>query len=162
MMLHVPKAIISYSVVFVGILGNLASDAAWVIIPPVGALIFMAAGRHPLAGFAAAAAGVGSGFTANLMIAGTDALLSGITTQVAQTVDKHAQVSAVDNWFFMAASVFVLAFIGAWITDKIVEPRLGSYRGEYKPEMAALTGKEIKALKAAGERLFYMLESLLY
>ncbi|MCM3355816.1 AbgT family transporter [Bacillus halotolerans] len=150
MMAHVPKAIISYSVVFVGILGNLASDAAWVIIPPVGALIFMAAGRHPLAGFAAAAAGVGSGFTANLMIAGTDALLSGITTQVAQTVDKNAQVSAVDNWFFMAASVFVLAFIGAWVTDKIVEPRLGSYRGEYKPEMAALTGKEIKALKAAG------------
>ncbi len=114
------------------------------IIPPVGALIFMATGRHPLAGFAAASAGVGSGFTANLMIAGTDAPLSGITTKVAQTIDKNAHVSAVDNWFFMSASVFVLAFIGAWVTDKIVEPRLGSYRGEYQPEMAALTKKRSK------------------
>lgn len=150
MMSGVPKRLLSVAVVFVGVLGNLASDAAWVIIPPVGALLFLAAGRHPLAGFAAAAAGVGSGFTANLFIAGTDALLSGISTQVAKTIDPNATVTPVDNWFFMGASVFVLALIGAWITDKIVEPRLGVYQGESRATLTTLTENENKALKWAG------------
>ncbi|MGP3560206.1 MULTISPECIES: AbgT family transporter [Geobacillus] len=150
MMISVPKALLSISVVFVGVLGNLASDAAWVIIPPVGAMLFAAVGRHPLAGFAAAAAGVGSGFTANLFIAGTDALLSGISTEVAKTIDANAVVTPVDNWFFMAISVFVLALIGAWITDKIIEPRLGVYEGENQASVAKLSDLENKALKWTG------------
>jgi aminobenzoyl-glutamate transport protein len=150
MMANVPKRLLSITVVFVGVLGNIASDAAFIIIPPLGALIFMAAGRHPLAGFAAAMAGAGSGFTANILIAGTDALLSGITTEVAKTIDPNMVVSPVDNWFFMSASVFILALIGAWITDKIVEPRLGVYQGKGETEQVALTELEIKGLKAAG------------
>ena len=150
MMSGVPKQLLSFSVVFVGVLGNLASDAAWVIIPPIGALLFLAAGRHPIAGFAAAAAGVGSGFTANLFIAGTDALLSGIADKVAKTIDPNIGVSPVDNWYFMAVSVFILALIGAWITDKIIEPRLGVYQGESKETLTALSENENKALKWAG------------
>ncbi|WP_421617707.1 AbgT family transporter [Brevibacillus sp. TJ4] len=151
MMANVPKRLLSVTVVFVGVLGNIASDAAFIIIPPLGALIFMAAGRHPLAGFAAAMAGVGCGFTANLLIAGTDALLSGITTEVAKTIDPNIVVSPVDNWFFMSASVFVLALIGAWITDKIVEPRLGVYEGKGDSQtVTAMTDAEKKGLKAAG------------
>lgn len=150
MMISVPKALLSISIVFVGILGNFASDAAWVIIPPVGAMLFAAVGRHPLAGFAAAAAGVGSGFTANLFIAGTDALLSGISTEVAKTIDANAAVTPVDNWFFMAVSVFVLALIGAWITDKIIEPRLGIYEEENQASVVKLSDLENKALKWTG------------
>jgi aminobenzoyl-glutamate transport protein len=150
MMISVPKALLSISVVFVGVLGNLASDAAWVIIPPVGAMLFAAVGRHPLAGFAAAAAGVGSGFTANLFIAGTDALLSGISTEVAKTIDANVVVTPVDNWFFMAISVFVLTLIGAWITDKIIEPRLGVYEGEKQASVTKLSDLENKALKWTG------------
>ncbi|HZG17904.1 MAG TPA: AbgT family transporter [Candidatus Bathyarchaeia archaeon] len=150
MMVNVPKRMLSITVVFVGVLGNLASDAAFIILPPIGALLFLAAGRHPIAGFAAASAGVGSGFTANLFIAGTDALLSGISTQVAKTVDPNMVVTPVDNWYFMAASVFVLAAIGAWITDKIIEPRLGEYTGPGASTQVALTDLENKGLKVAG------------
>jgi aminobenzoyl-glutamate transport protein len=149
-MTRVPKAIVSYAVVFVGVLGNLASDASLVIIPPLGGLVFLAMGRHPIAGIAAGMAGVSSGFTANLFIAGTDALLSGISTEVAKTIDPHAHVTPLDNWFFMSASVFLLSFIGAWITDKVIEPRLGVYQGEKQVRFEELTDRENKALRAAG------------
>ncbi len=80
--LNSPPALITYTIVFVGILGNLASDAAVVLVPPLGALVFYKIGRHPLAGLVAGFAGAGAGFTANLFIAGTDALLSGISTEL--------------------------------------------------------------------------------
>jgi len=150
LMTRVPKTIVSFTVVFVGVLGNLASDAAMVIIPPLGGLVFLAMGRHPIAGIAAGMAGVSSGFTANLFIAGTDALLSGISTEVARTIDPHAHVSPLDNWFFMSASVFLLSFIGAWITDKVIEPRLGEYQGEQQVRFEELSDRENKALRAAG------------
>ncbi|MFP3360585.1 AbgT family transporter, partial [Planococcus sp. SIMBA_143] len=69
-----PPSLVTYTVVFVGILGNLASDAAVVLIPPLAAMVFYKVGRHPLAGLAAGFAGAGAGFTANIFIAGTDAL----------------------------------------------------------------------------------------
>ena len=86
--LNAPKSIVTYAVVFTGIMGNLASDAAFVVIPPLAAMVFYAVGRHPLAGLAAGFAGTGAGFTANLIIAGTDALLAGISTEAAKTIDK--------------------------------------------------------------------------
>lgn len=146
----VPKAFVSLAVVFVGTLGNLASDASVAIIPPMGAMIFLAMGRHPLAGFAAGVAGWGIGFTANLFIAGTDALLSGISTQAVKTINPDMVVTPIDNWFFMSASVFILAILGAWITDKLIEPRLGTYQGEKKIGMEPFTAKESRALKVTG------------
>lgn len=125
-----PPAVLTYSMVFVGILGNLASDAAMVIIPPLGALVFYKVGRHPLAGLAAGFAGAGAGFTANLFIAGTDALLSGISTEAAALIDDSLAVSPVDNWYFNIVSVFLLTVVGGLLTDKFVEPRLGKYEGE--------------------------------
>jgi len=123
------KSIITYAVFFVAIMGNIASDAAFVIIPPLAAVIFHTMGRHPIAGLAAGFAGAGIGFTANILIAGTDALLSGISTEVAKTIDPNVVVTPVDNWFFMSASVFVLTVVGVFVNDKIVEPRLGKYEG---------------------------------
>lgn len=125
-----PPALITYTVVFVGILGNLASDAAVVLIPPLAAFVFYKIGRHPLAGLSAGFAGAGAGFTANLFIAGTDALLAGISTEAAQIIDPDFVVTAVDNWFFNIASVFILTLVGGLITTRFVEPRLGKYTGE--------------------------------
>ncbi|GEC88856.1 AbgT family transporter [Brevibacillus brevis] len=150
MMAGIPASVVSYAIVFVGILGNLASDAAMVIIPPLGGLVFLAMGRHPIAGFAAGMAGVSSGFTANFFIAGTDALLAGISTEVAKTIDPNAMVTPVDNWFFMSASVVILAFFGGWITDKIIEPRLGTYHGDRNVQFEEVTPQENKALRKAG------------
>ncbi|MGE7665186.1 AbgT family transporter [Ureibacillus composti] len=150
MVSNVPKALVAYAVVFIGILGNIASDAAIAVIPVMGAMIFLAVGRHPLAGFAAGVAGWGAGFTANIMIAGTDALISGISTQAVQAINADLVVTPVDNWFFMSVSTFVLAILGGWITDKFVEPRLGTYNGNVKMSMEPFTDKEKRALKATG------------
>ncbi|MFD1171832.1 AbgT family transporter [Oceanobacillus picturae] len=125
-----PPSLVTYTVVFVGILGNLASDAAVVLIPPLAAMVFYKVGRHPLAGLAAGFAGAGAGFTANIFIAGTDALLAGISTEAAAIVDESMVVTPVDNWYFNIVSVFVMTIIGGLITTKFVEPRLGKYKGE--------------------------------
>ena len=125
-----PPFLLTYTVVFVGILGNIASDAAAVIIPPLGALVFYKVGRHPFAGLAAGFAGAGAGFTANLFIAGTDALLSGISTEAAALINPDIVVTPLDNWYFNIVSTFMLTIIGGLITTRIVEPRLGKYKGE--------------------------------
>lgn len=125
-----PPVLITYTVVFVGILGNLASDAAIVLIPPLAAIVFYKIGRHPLAGLAAGYAGAGAGFTANLFVAGTDALLAGISTEAAAIIDDTITVTPVDNWFFNIVSVFVLTVVGGLITTRFVEPRLGKYEGD--------------------------------
>ncbi|TXL57812.1 AbgT family transporter [Cerasibacillus terrae] len=139
-----PPSLITYAVVLTGILGNLASDAAFVIIPPLSAMVFYNIGRHPLAGLAAGFAGVGSGYTANFMVSGADALLSGISTEVVQTIDENVVVTPVDNWYFMIASVVVLSVIGALVTEKIVEPRLGKYTGDVKKEFTKVQPREWK------------------
>src|SRR5699024_6954626 len=125
-----PPYLLTYTVVFVGILGNLASDAAVVLIPPLAALTFYKVGRHPLAGLAAGYAGAGAGFTANLFVAGTDALLAGISTESAALLDDSLIVTAVDNWYFNIVSVFVLTIVGGLVTSKFIEPRLGKYEGD--------------------------------
>ncbi|MFP1495990.1 AbgT family transporter [Escherichia coli] len=94
----------------------------------MGALrFFLAVGRHPVAGLLAAIAGVGCGFTANLL--DTDVLLSGISTEAAAAFNPQMHVSVIDNWYFMASSVVVLTIVGGLITDKIIEPRLGQWQG---------------------------------
>ncbi|GEN54543.1 AbgT family transporter [Halobacillus faecis] len=147
--LKAPKSLITYAVIFVGILGNLASDAAFVIVPPLAAMVFYTLGRHPLAGLAAGFAGVGSGFTANIIIAGTDALLSGISTEVMESLDSNIVVTPVDNWYFMIASVVLLSVTGALITEKIVEPRLGKYEGEGGTELEESTKLEKRGFRNA-------------
>jgi aminobenzoyl-glutamate transport protein len=124
------KSIITYTVFFIGIMGNIASDAAFVIIPPLAAVVFYSIGRHPLAGLAAGFASSGIGFTANILIAGTDALLSGISTEVAKTINPDVIVTPVDNWYFMSISTIVLTIAGGLLTEKFIEPRLGKYEGK--------------------------------
>ncbi|WZL72580.1 AbgT family transporter [Clostridiaceae bacterium 35-E11] len=150
LVLGVPRQLLTATVIFAGIMGNMASDAAFVVIPPLAALIFLAVKRHPLAGLAAGFAGVGAGFTANLVVAGTDALLSGITNEAAKAVLTDVVVSPVSNWYFLIASTFVLTFVGAWITEKVVEPRLGEYKGNINKKLEALTPLENKGLRNSG------------
>lgn len=150
LILGVPKSLITATVIFAGIMGNIASDAAFVVIPPLAAIIFLAVKRHPLAGLAAGFAGVGAGFTANLIVAGTDALLAGITNEAAKSIGIEGAVTPVSNWYFLIASTFVLTFVGAWITDKVVEPRLGTYKGDTVKELEELTPLENKGLRNAG------------
>ncbi|RNF40263.1 AbgT family transporter [Planococcus salinus] len=124
-----PASMVTYAVAFVGIMGNIASDAAQILIPPLAAMVFYKLGRHPLAGLAVGFASAGAGFTANLLIVGTDALLSGISTEAAAILDDTLVVTPADNWYFNIVSVFVMTVVAALVTEKIIEPKLGKYEG---------------------------------
>ena len=147
---RVSRRYASYMVLFIAFFSHISSDAALVVMPPLGALIFLAVGRHPVAGLLAAIAGVASGFTANLLIVTTDVLLSGISTEAAKAVSDTVHVSVIDNWFFMASSVIVLTIAGAILTDKFVEPRLPAWNGGNNDRLPPLTALENRGLRAAG------------
>ena len=111
-------------VVLVGLLSHSAVDAGYVLVIPLGGVIFHAAGRHPLAGIAAAFAGVSGGFSANPLPSALDPLLQGFTQPAAQILDAAMLVNPLCNYFFTVASSAVIIALGWYITDRIVEPRL--------------------------------------
>ncbi len=122
-----PKILVTGAVVFTGIVSNTASELGYVVLVPLGAVVFLSLGRHPLAGLAAAFAGVSGGYSANLLLGTIDPLLAGLTQEAAQLVAPDYIVHAAVNYYFMFLSVFVITIIGTWVTLKIVEPKLGPY-----------------------------------
>ncbi len=113
-------------------------------------LYFLSFGRHPIAGLAAAFAGVSGGFSANLLLSTTDPLLSGITTEAAKLLNPDYFVNPASNYYFMCASTILITVMGTFITEKIIEPRLGEYKGEVLVDHNELTAQEKKALRCAG------------
>lgn len=144
----VPSRFITLGLVFAGVMSSVASDAGYVVLPPLGALLFAAIGRHPLAGLAAAFAGVSGGFSANLFLSGTDAMLGKLTIAGASMIDSTyaASMNIAMNWWFIIVSVFVLTLVGAWVTERVVEPRLGSYKGDYREKIEKLSSIEKKGI----------------
>lgn len=156
MVMNASKRMVTIVIVFAGIVSNTASELGYVVLIPLAAMIFHSLGRHPLAGLAAAFAGVSAGYSANLLIGTVDPLLSGITETAAHMIDPDYVVGPEMNWYFMFVSTFVVAAMGALVTEKIVEPRLGKYDpsdasidlGEQKMDMPSQ--REKKALIWAG------------
>ncbi|MCA0983469.1 AbgT family transporter [Halobacillus yeomjeoni] len=150
--LSVPRQLITYGLVFAGVMSSVASDAGYVVLPPLGAVIFAALGRHPLAGLAAAFAGVSAGFSANLFLSATDPLLGELTINAAAIIDPaYADgMNIAMNYYFIFVSVFLLTIVGGLVTEKIVEPRLGEYKGQYREDLKGLNDVEKKGLKWAG------------
>lgn len=151
---NVPNSLLTSMVIFVGLISNIASDAGFVVVIPLGAIIFAGAGRHPITGLAAAFAGVSGGFSANLMIGPTDANLTGITNEALSGVGLPYEVNVTANWYFIIASVLLLTIVGTWVTEKIVDPRLGKYEGDYQPDTEPITDEENKGLRNALIALF--------
>ncbi|MEM8960230.1 MAG: AbgT family transporter, partial [Acidobacteriota bacterium] len=147
-----PKMLLTPMLIFVAILSHTAADAGYVLVIPLGAVIFYAAGRHPLAGIAAAFAGVSGGFSANPAISGIDPLLQGLTQAAAQIIDPDLLVNPLCNWFFMAASSLLVVGVGWYITDKIVEPRLNGVEVDADPDempkMETIQPNEVRGLIA--------------
>ncbi|WP_209348364.1 AbgT family transporter [Pontixanthobacter sp. CEM42] len=127
MVLGAPKHLVTVAIVFAGIISNTASEVGYVVLIPLAAAIFYALGRHPLAGMAAAFAGVSGGYSANLLIGTIDPLLAGITQEAARLLNPDYVVVATANWYFMVASTFLITLIGSLVTIYIVEPKLGEY-----------------------------------
>ncbi len=129
-----PKRLLTFVIVFAGVMSNTASEVGYVLLVPLAAVIFLAAGRHPLAGLAAAFAGVSGGYSANLLLGTVDPLLAGLSTEAARIIDPEYVVNPAANYYFMFVSTFIIAGLGTWVTEKVVIPRLGEYTGEEKPE----------------------------
>ncbi|MFQ3595900.1 MAG: AbgT family transporter [Sphingomonadaceae bacterium] len=149
----VPQPLLALALVFAGIMSSLAADAGYVVLVPLGAALFAAAGRHPLAGLAAAFAGVSGGYSANLLVTSLDPLLGGISETAARMVDPAYTVQATANWFLMIALVPAFALAGAFVTVRIVEPRLGTWQAPEGLELmatGALSAAERRGLRQVG------------
>jgi len=149
-----PRRLLTFVLVLAGVMSNLASDVGYVLLVPMGAIVFLSVGRHPIAGLAATFAGVSGGFSANLLLGTIDPLLAGITQEAARIIDLEYTVTPACNYYFMVVSTFLIAVVGTWVTEKIVIPRLGEYHGAgatESEEMHDLTGPEKRGLMwAAG------------
>ncbi len=119
-----PKFLLTPMIILVAVVSHTATDAGYVLVIPLAGLMFYAAGRHPLAGIAAAFAGVSGGFSANFIPSGIDPLLSGLTEVGAGIVDKNVAVNPLCNWYFTSASSFLIILVGWFITDYLIEPKL--------------------------------------
>ncbi len=144
----VPKVLITFFIVTAGMLSTVAADAGYVVLIPLGAAIFASIGRHPLAGLAAAFAGVSGGFGANFLPTGLDPLLAAFTEPAAQIVDPSYTVNPLCNWWIMAASVPIIAVAGTFVTERIIEPRLGKWdaTGMAEVESNTLSAREKRGL----------------
>jgi aminobenzoyl-glutamate transport protein len=134
LVLSAPPKLLTFAIVFAGILSNMASEVGYVVLVPLGGMIFLAVGRHPIAGLAAAFAGVSGGYSANLLLGTIDPLLAGLSEEAAHIIDKAYEVNPAANYYFMFVSTFIIAAVGTWVTEKFVVPRLGEYTGHAKPE----------------------------
>ncbi|MDT8449471.1 MAG: AbgT family transporter [Wenzhouxiangellaceae bacterium] len=149
-----PQKLLTPVVILVAIVSHTAVDAGYVVVIPLGGIIFYAAGRHPLAGIGAAFAGVSGGFSANFVPSALDPLLMGFTQPAAQIIDPSLQLHPLINWGFTSASCLLIVALGWWLTDRIVEPRLhktATVDGDEDemPEIHPIDEREVRAMWAA-------------
>jgi len=151
MLVKAPPKSITFMIIFTGVLSNVASDLGYILIIPLAGVIFHSMGRHPLAGMAAAFAGVSGGFSANIVIGTIDPLLAGLSTEAAQILDPDYYVAPTANYYFMAVSAIVISVIGTVVTEKWTKPRLGKYTGDVEQEVIEQpTALERKGMGRAG------------
>ena len=159
MLMVVPKRLLTPSMVFLGIMSSMTSDAGYIILPPLAAALYKAIGRAPLAGLAAVFAGVAAGFNANLAITSLEPMLSELASKGAQVIDPSYEVNPACNWWFMIASTIVMTGLGWFVADVIVEKRLANKtpeEGGPSPidfsdlEVQKLSSDDKYALKIAG------------
>ncbi|HRI13290.1 MAG TPA: AbgT family transporter [Verrucomicrobiota bacterium] len=122
-----PAALLSPMLILVAIISHSAGDTGYVLVIPLGGIIFAAAGRHPVAGIACAFAGVAGGFSASFLPSSLDPLLQGFTQSAAQFIDPQRKVNPLCNWYFMSAACLLIVSIGWWLTDRLIEPRLRAH-----------------------------------
>lgn len=147
LVLKSPRRLLTFVIVLTGVISNVASDLGYVLIIPLAGVIFHSIGRHPIAGMAAAFAGVSGGFSANLLIGTIDPLLAGLSTEAAHIIDPGYLVLPTANYYFMAVSTIVISITGTWVTNRFVEPRLGAYSGQVEPEpLDRLNSREKKGI----------------
>ena len=166
MLKRTPQSLLTPSIILVAIVSHTATDAGYVLVIPLAGVIFYAMGRHPLAGIAAAFAGVSGGFSANFVPSSIDPLLQSFTQTAAQIVDPDIVINPLNNWFFTSISSVLIIAIGWYITDKIIEPRLkGTTVDGNKDDLPVfdpVTEKEKKAFYIASSVMLAGIALLVY
>jgi aminobenzoyl-glutamate transport protein len=145
LVLSAPRRMLTFVLVFAGVLSNTASEVGYVLLVPLAAIIFQAVGRHPVAGMAAAFAGVSGGYSANLLLGTIDPLLAGLSEEAARIIQPEYVVNPACNYYFMAVSTFFVAAAGTWVTETQVIPRLGPWKpaeGDEEAQKKAMAGLE--------------------
>ena len=150
LVLKAPRNMLTFVLVFTGILSNMASEIGYVLLVPMAGVIFIVIGRHPIIGMAAAFAGVSGGYSANLFLGAIDPLLAGLSEEAAQIIDPNYTVNPTANYYFMIVSTLIISVIGTWVTEKIIAPRFGDYKPDSDSEevkLDRLTIREKKGLR---------------
>ena len=136
------------AVLFAGVLSHTAGDVGYVVLIPLAAMAFHSAGMNPLAGLAICFAGVSGGFAANILLSTADPLLAGLTQEAARIIDSKYSVSPLVNWYFMAASSFLIVGVGTLVANRITIPFLGDYTGaSVRTAVEPLNALERRGLK---------------
>lgn len=152
-LLGAPSILVTLMLSFIGVNANIASDAGMIFTASIGAALFKALGRNPFIGIIIGFAAGSGGFTANLFVAGTDALLSGITDSVSTGMGLDVAIHPLINYFFMASATFVLTLVVTLITEKYTIPRIdynSNELGNAGLEQHKLTAVEEKGIRNAG------------
>jgi aminobenzoyl-glutamate transport protein len=161
-----PQSLLTPMIVLVAIVSHTATDAGYVLVIPLAGVIYHAVGRHPLAGIAAAFAGVSGGFSANFVPSAIDPLLQGFTQSAARIIDPVLELNPLNNWYFTASSSLLIILLGWYITDRVIEPRLRSVKvetdGEELPSREPLTASEKKAFLTSTLVMLLMLVGLFF
>ena len=145
-----PRQAITFIIVALGALSSVASDAGYLVLMPLGAVAFLSLGRHPIAGLAAAFAGVSAVFGVNLIITPVDGVLTELTNDAIHLLNPNLSIYITANLYFSIASTILMCIVCTIVTERVVEPRLGRYTGEAAAEGAdATTVEESRGLRAA-------------
>ena len=153
-----PRALLTPIVLLIGLLSNHAADSGIVVLPPLAAVVFAAAGRHPIAGLACAYAATIASFAGNPLPGQFDALILGFTEPAARLLDPTWTANIAGNWYFTATGAVAFTLVGWWITEKVVEPRLGPWAAPAAP--AAPTADESPVASPRGALLMAGLTAL--
>lgn len=163
---NIPPVILPFIIAFVGTVGNLASDTAMVVIPPLAAILFLGAGKHPIVGMICGYAGAQAGFSANLMIAGTDSLLQGITNTALDGFlgEGVYSVDVTCNWYFMFVSTFMCAVVIGLVCNLVVDKRFGSYvpKDGQEFKLEDISKEERSGLRKSGVALLLYIAFILF
>jgi aminobenzoyl-glutamate transport protein len=136
-----PRMLVTPMLLVVAVISHTAGDTGFLLVIPMGGLIFAAAGRHPLAGIACAFAGVAGGFSANFLPSPLDALLQGLTQSASQLRDPHYEVHILCNYWFMASSAIWIILVGWILTDCVTEPKLRGVAVDGDPAQIPVMGE---------------------
>lgn len=145
------RMLIPYIIALIGTCGNIASDTCMVVIPPLSAIVFLSAGRNPIAGLMCGWLASNCGYSANLIVSGTDSLLSGITNTSIQLLLGENTTFSIDsacNWYFMIVSTLLVTVVIGWCTNHLLEPRVGTYHGVVE----SATKEPLSSLQCRGLR----------